>query len=325
MFLPHIAQNLKIHSGQLFPGAGNNAKRRKFEEIVHGFLLRRGTAADAASFEIDWRKMLRKVDAVTPCPWGLPDEFHDANDTFEDDELGQRKAVLDAPFEDEDRAKTMEFERLVKKGRKTAAHLGWLWLQAMYRRRERWGKAFVMKHFTAGTFSTQRSESWHSTLKALMSKTVGLVHLCQEIEAKRQHMTEASVVEAIKKRNCLSLGRDNGGHNKLLDGMQSKLTSKAFQKLKKLMEKAGKYAVKDFSLGGSEPNTMFEVASRDGERHLCSLAYCSCQAPKHMGLPFEHQLAILIREQKWEIPRDLIHTLWRIPTLAEQKERAELL
>ena len=150
----HTAQNLKTHFCQLFSGAANYAKRRELEELFYGFLSRRGTAADAASFESDWREMLRKVDAVTPCPWGLPDEFHDANDTFEDDELGQCKAVLDASFEDEERAKTMEFERLANKGRKTAAHLGWLWLQSMCRRRERWGKAFVMKHFTAGTFST---------------------------------------------------------------------------------------------------------------------------------------------------------------------------
>ena len=197
----------------------------------------------------------------------------------------------------------------------------------MYRRRERWGKAFVMKHFTAGTFSTQRSESWHAALKDFMSGTVRLVHLCKEIEAKRQHMTEASVVDAIKKRNRLSLARDNGGHNKLLGGMQSKLTSKAFQKLKELIQKAGKYVVKvsKFNLGGTEANPMFDVASRDGETHLCSLASCGCQAPTNMGLPCEHQLAILIREQMREIPRDLIHTLWRIPTLAEQKERAELL
>ena len=320
----HISQNLKTHAAQLFPGAVNNAKRLEFLELFHGFLSRRGTAADAASFESDWREMLQKVDAVTPCPWGLPDEFYDA---CEDEELDQCKTALQASFEDEDRAKTIEFERLAKKGRKTAAHLGWLWLQSMYRRRERWGKAFVMKHFTAGTFSTQRSESWHGALKDFMSKTVRLVHLCQEIEAKREHMTEASVVDAIKKRNRLSLARDDGGNNKLLDGMQSKLTSKAFQTLKELIEKAGMYAVSvsKFNLGGAEGNAMFDVASRDGKTYHCSLAGCGCQAPRNMGLPCEHQLAILIREQKWEIPHHLIHTLWRIPTLAEQKERAELL
>ena len=320
----HIGQNLKTHAVQLFPGAANNAKRREFEELFHGFLSRRGTAADAASFESDWREMLQKVDAVTRCPWGLPDEFYDA---CEDEELDQCKTALQTSFEDEDRAKTIEFERLAKKGRKTAAHLGWLWLQSMYRRRERWGKAFVMKHFTAGTFSTQRSESWHAALKDFMSKTVRLVHLCQEIEAKRQHMTEASVVEAIRKRNRLSLSRDDGGHNKLLDGMQSKLTSKAFQTLKGLIEKAGMYAVSvsKFTLGGAEGNAMFDVASRDGETYHCSLRGCGCQAPRNMGLPCEHQLAILICEQKWEIPGELIHALWRIPTLAEQKERAELL
>ena len=320
----HISQNLKTHAAQLFPGAVNNAKRLEFQELFHGFLSRRGTAADAASFESDWREMLQKVDAVTPCPWGLPDEFYDA---CEDEELDQCKTALQASFEDEDRAKTIEFERLAKKGRKTAAQLGWLWLQSMYRRRERWGKAFVMKHFTAGTFSTQRSESWHAALKDFMSKTVRLVHLCQEIEAKREHMTEVSVVDAIKKRNRLSLARDDGGNNKLLGGMQSKLTSKAFQTLKELIEKAGMYAVSvsKFNLGGAEGNALFEVASRDGKTYHCSLAGCGCQAPRNMGLPCEHQLAILIREQKWEIPHHLIHTLWRIPTLAEQKERAELL
>ena len=125
----------------------------------------------------------------------------------------------------------------------------------------------------------------------------------------------------------LSFAGDDGGHNKLLDGMQSKLTSKAFQNMKELIQKAGKYFVKvsKFNLGGTEANPMFDVASRDRETHVCSLASCGCQAPRNMGLPCEHQLAILIREQMWEIPRDLIHALWRIPTLAEQKERAELL
>ena len=98
----HIAQNLKTHAAQLFPGAANNTKRQEFQELFHGFLSRRGTAADAASFESDWRGMLRKVDEVTPCPWGLPDEFYDANDTCEDDELGQCKTALQASFEDED-------------------------------------------------------------------------------------------------------------------------------------------------------------------------------------------------------------------------------
>ena len=48
------------------------------------------------------------------------------------------------------------------------------------------------------------------------------------------------------------------------------------------------------------------------DRAATTLAGCSCQYPKHWGLPCRHQLHLLIVSQAAHIPRSLIGMLWRL-------------
>jgi len=329
----HISQNLKVHAAQLFPGKADAGKKKAFEDTFHGFLTKNGTSVHAANFAEEWHEMLQKIDAVTKCPWGLPEEFADAQENLDPDDEDDTAASMTAiaiALEDEDRAKALEAGRAkTKAGKRSAAYLGWRWIQGMYRKRRQWARCYIKSHFTADTFSTQRAESWHSALKQYMSATKRLLHLCQQIEAKRENMTEEHAVAAARKRTATAKA---GGEHRFLTQIRAQVTNKGYAHLKQSLALSSALTVDRLERsGGDDENEpvyhVYDAAEAERTRFVaqCSVpGACTCQTPKNRGLPCEHQLAVLERQADARcIPDDMIHSLWEIPSGQERAVIAE--
>ena len=329
----HISQNLKVHAAQLFPLKADAEKKKAFEDTFHGFLNKNGTSVHAANFAEDWHEMLKQIDAVTRCPWDLPDEFADAQENLDPDDEDDTAASITAiaiALEDEDRAKALEAGRAERKaGKRSAAQLGWRWLQSMYRKRRQWARCYIKSHFTADTFSTQRAESWHSALKQYMSATKRLLDLCQQIEAKRENMTEEHAVAAARKRAATAKA---GGEHRFLTQIRAQVTNKGYAHLKQSLALSSALTVDRWERsGGDDENEpvylVYDAAEAETTRFVarCSVpGACTCQTPKNRGLPCEHQLAVLERQVNARcIPDGMIHSLWEIPSGQERAVIAE--
>jgi hypothetical protein len=327
----HISQNLKVHAAQLFPHKKDAKQKKEFEDTFHGFLNKNSTSVHAANFAEDWYAMLEQIHSVTPCPWGLPDDFADAREymeTDDEDDTAECMTAIAIALEDEDRAKALEAARAEKAGKHSAASLGWRWLQGMYRKRRQWARCYIKSHFTADTFSTQRAESWHSALKQYMSATKRLLDLCQQIEAKREDMTEDHDINATRDRKRTAKA---GGEHRFLAQIRSRVTNKAHAHLKASLVLSSALDVDRWEPPGgddeNEPVYLVYDAAEPGEKARCSVpGSCTCQTPRNRGLPCEHQLAVLEQQADTRcIPDDTIHSLWKIPSGEERAVIAEQL
>jgi hypothetical protein len=81
-----------------------------------------------------------------------------------------------------------------------------IWLYKMFKRHEKWHRAFVMSKRTLGAFSTQRSESMHAALKQYAGgnqqiKKMNLCSLLQLIENMQNDQDQNAVLESLRREN----------------------------------------------------------------------------------------------------------------------------
>ena len=206
------------------------------------------------------------------------------------------------------------------KTRNTADN-GWRWLWKMYSKREQWARAFVMSHFTAQTFTTQRSESWHSALKAYMANTYTLKALCQQLVDKAADMRSEKATKDIRQRNrvtevvpdpLMRSARDLG------------VTGLAYKRLTELSNEA-----RGIQIDKEVDQVCWVSDFESGEKAAVSLSQCTCQVPVNLGLPCKHMLKLFVVKQIHEIPTNLVHPLWlidddRVAQAEEALRRAEV-
>ena len=319
----HIAQNLQDHLAQLFPLKKDLGAKRRFANAFHNLLNRYGTETDVDRFDERWLEMCKIAHAVTPCPWGLPDEIADAPEEIDVDDANACARELELAIVDADQARSLVFSREEDRAKRSAAYLGWKWLHAMHRRRKQWARCFMLQNFTAQIFSTQRSESAHASLKQWLSSTFTLCDLCKQIEDKfeSKQYTDAVKSERIRGRQT----KDDDAHD-ILKGVRKTLTARGFEILRGLVESSGQFAVSE-SASKEDTWTLAAEAGADAEEAGLvdvTLEGCECQAPVNTGLPCVHQLAVLIRTNRKSIPDGLIANLWRRQSDAERDLTLEL-
>jgi len=188
----HMGKNLETHAQRLFPGKENKSSKdqfvKKFKRLMYEGYSNVAEAAD--KFDADWNTMMEMVMEATPCPGDL------GIDLGEDDVYQPCEAEATA---EDDAAATIAFQkRKVGRKNKPPAWLAWQWLKNQYAIRYKWARAFVIQNLTFSTFSTQRSESWHASLKRWQKLQKRLLQLCKMLELKRAEMTDRNVESSIR-------------------------------------------------------------------------------------------------------------------------------
>jgi len=277
----------------------------------------------------DFCELLDLVHSVTPSPFGAPPDRIDSDGASgiekcfysksEDEFAAQELEVIRE--DDRDASKVISV-RMKNSGKtRNNAENGWRWLWKMYNKREQWARAFVMSHFTAQTFTTQRSESWHSALKAYMANTYTLKALCQQLVDKATAMKSEKATKDIRQRNrvtevvpdpLMRSARDLG------------VTGLAYKRLTELSN-----AARGIQIDKEVDQVCWVSDFESGEKAAVSLSQCTCQVPVNLGLPCKHMLKLFVVKQIDEIPTNLVHPLWligddRVAQAEEALRRAEV-
>ncbi len=102
--------------------------------------------------------------------------------------------------------------------------------------RFKWARCFVIQHLTFGAFSTQRSESWHSAIKAYLAGRKKLLELCQQVSNKVHAMADNA--EETVARLAERHRKDRFKQPALVSPMQGQITPFAVKKLLEEEEKS---------------------------------------------------------------------------------------
>jgi hypothetical protein len=228
----HLGKNLITHTDRLFPRAKEDAAaKEEFKKAFKDLMYDGFNDAEAAeeTFDVKWDAMLAIVAGTTPCPSDLNDNEDDIDDAYVscNDELGA----------EDDETAYAAFENRVKgRAKKTAAWLAWSWLRHMKEIRFKWARCFVIQHLTFGAFSTQRSESWHSAIKAYLAGRKKLLELCQQVSNKVHAMADNA--EETVARLAERHRKDRFKQPALVSPMQGQITPFAVKKLLEEEEKS---------------------------------------------------------------------------------------
>ena len=223
------------------------------------------------------------------------------------------------------------------------------WLADLAARRETWAYRWTWRFFTAGCDSTQRTESVNSVMKSYTTASMLLVSLLDALDA---YNTGGQLRSMTRQFDLVRRLAEECAPSPLLQSLEGFTTPFALQLVRSQCAMALEYAspppetrdgvlVYQVSRRQSRPigsaSTLEQVeneaaAADYGCGTLCSrtritsLLACSCQFPKHWGLPCRHQLHVLIVTQAAAIPRALVRMLWQLqPEDAAQARLAALL
>ena len=147
--------------------------KRRFANAFRNLLNWYGTETDVDRFEERWLEMCKIAHAVTPCPWGLPDEIRTRRKKSTSTTRTRARVSSSSPSSTRTRR-----GRWSSREQERAKEVGGVPRLEMVTRDvpppQTMGAVFVLQNFTAQIFSTQRSESMHASLKQWLSSTFTL-------------------------------------------------------------------------------------------------------------------------------------------------------
>jgi hypothetical protein len=252
------------------------------------------------------------------------------------------------------KAELMALERALKpikrQANKKFAENGWRWLDKMYRKREQWARCYVLSHFTAASFTTQRAESWHAQLKEWLKSTHQMTALGKQLVECSNDKVFGDAVAAQRKRTRLT---SDGVKDPLLADIMPKVTTYAWERLQDVTvaslnctvgDEPIDYGRKDDEDGYETDESLWHVEDFDSEtvdvngetvpsqKYVVSIKRCSCQLPVNTGLPCMHQMAMARAGQHRpdttscikRIPLEWVHPMWLIPSQEEIEAYAKL-
>ena len=209
-----------------------------------------------------------------------------------------------------------------------------VWLAALSARRESWAARWTWSRFTAGCDSTQRTEAVNSAVKGYTTASMLLVKLLAALDSYNVSVQQ----RATTRQFSLARRAEQCPPSPLLESINGFVTPYAAQLVRAQFVDAFTYASvaeqresgtvylvsrrresQSSHVDASLVDVENEAAAADfgcsalwSRTRTTTLAGCSCQYPKHWGLPCRHQLHLLIVSQAAHIPRALIGMLWRL-------------
>lgn len=325
----HMAKNLETHAERLFAQRKDKTAKELFIKMFKKLMYQGYPEATHTEekFDMDWKAMLRVVHEVTPCPPDLE------VDVGEDEVFLSCDEELDA--EDDDAAVRAYEKRKRGRKKKSSTWLAWQWLKHQYAIKHKWARVFVNKHLTFSTFSTQRAESWHASLKQWQKVQKRLLQLCVLLERRRAEITGRNAVTAIKLKQLHDDRRHQ--HPAIINNLKGRYTPYAVEQMLKEHEASAPMLTREVDgeaaaaagvtsddrvVDGDVGDVKWFRVGVPGEMcpPVASTVGCSAGCPTNSGYPCAHMFACYAAQAMYEVHPSVIHPFY---SLKEDEEIVE--